>query len=285
MIPTKIKVYASVILVLVLVLPILFGSWYNIDEGERGVILRNGAFVGIADPGLHFKTPLIESVESITVQNTTIRWDSMGAYSKDQQPAAMSVSLTYKIPPDKVFEVYKNYGGQEGLENRVLNRIVPNQIQTSFGKYTAIESVQKRQEVVANAELGVKNEIPVEAEIVSLQIENVKFSEAYEQSVEERMRAEVAVATQRQNLEKERISAQIVETTAQGAAAATLAAAKAEAQAIELRGDAEASAIKARADALKENAQLVELVKAEKWNGALPTHVLPNSTVPFLDTK
>ena len=38
------------------------GSFYTVDEGDRGVILRNGAVIGVADPGLHFKLPFFDDV-------------------------------------------------------------------------------------------------------------------------------------------------------------------------------------------------------------------------------
>ena len=47
---------------------IVFGSWFTIDQTERGVLLRNGAFVEVVQPGLHFKTPWIESVYKIDMQ-------------------------------------------------------------------------------------------------------------------------------------------------------------------------------------------------------------------------
>jgi hypothetical protein len=34
---------------------------------------------------------------------------------------------------------------------------------------------------------------------------------------------------------------------------------------------------------LATNVNLVELTKAEKWNGQLPTTMLPNSTIPFME--
>jgi hypothetical protein len=48
-------------------------------------------------------------------------------------------------------------------------------------------------------------------------------------------------------------------------------------------GEATAEAIKARAAALANNPLLVELTKAEKWDGQLPTSMIPGSTVPFLE--
>ena len=99
------------------------------------------------------------------------------------------------------------------------------------------------------------------------------------------MKAEVAVKTREQQLETEKIQAQISVTQAQAKADAALAQAKAEAQAIELRGNAEAAAIEVRAKALASNQNLVELTKAERWDGKLPTTVLPGGTMPFIDAK
>ena len=58
--------------------------------------------------------------------------------------------------------------------------------------------------------------------------------------------------------------------------------AKAEADAIKLKGDAEASAIQAKANALRENPSLVALAATEKWDGKLPSTFVPGSAVPFL---
>lgn len=53
----------------IITLTVVFGSWYTIDQGERGVLLRNGALVGTAQPGLGFNTPWIEEVVKVSVQS------------------------------------------------------------------------------------------------------------------------------------------------------------------------------------------------------------------------
>jgi regulator of protease activity HflC (stomatin/prohibitin superfamily) len=50
------------------VLVAILGSWYTVDQTERGVLLRNGAVIGTAQPGLGFKVPLIDGVEKISVK-------------------------------------------------------------------------------------------------------------------------------------------------------------------------------------------------------------------------
>lgn len=114
------------------------------------------------------------------------------------------------------------------------------------------------------------------------QIEDMRFSAEYVKSVEQRMQAEVEVLKYRQQLEREKVQASIAVTQAQGRADSVIAEAKAQADAIRLRGEAEADAIKARATALGQNPGLVALVQAEKWNGTLPTHMIPGAAVPML---
>ena len=41
-----------------LVLVLAFSSFYTVEPEETGVVLRFGRFVGVTDPGLHFKIPL-----------------------------------------------------------------------------------------------------------------------------------------------------------------------------------------------------------------------------------
>ena len=48
---------------------------------------------------------------------------------------------------------------------------------------------------------------------------------------------------------------------------------------------ADAESIRIQAQALAQNQELVKLKAVEKWNGILPTTMLPNGSVPFLDIK
>jgi regulator of protease activity HflC (stomatin/prohibitin superfamily) len=110
--------------------------------------------------------------------------------------------------------------------------------------------------------------------VESVQVENIDFSDAYEQSIEQRMLAEVEVQKVQQNAQREKVQAEI-----------KVIQAKADADAVRLQGDAEASAINARGKALRDNPGLVDLVAAEKWNGVLPTTMVPGATVPFINVS
>jgi regulator of protease activity HflC (stomatin/prohibitin superfamily) len=270
------------VFILLFGITIIFGSWYTVDEGERGVILRNGAVVGTAQPGLGFKTPWIESVEKISVQQHTVLFDAVQAYSKDQQTATLKLSVTYGVPADKVTSVYSGFGSLDGLRGRLLDRQVNEQVEIVFGKFNAITAVQERARLSLEVSNAIKKAVVGPINVTSVQVENIDFSDTYEKSIEQRMQAEVEVQKLRQNAEREKVQAEIAVTQAQGQADSTLAKAQAEAKATILRGEAEAQSIRARGDALRDNPGLVSLTQAERWDGKLPTTMVPGNAVPML---
>lgn len=269
----------------VVVLTLLFGSWYTIDQRERGVILRNGAVVGVAQPGLGFKIPLIDSVVGISVQTHIKTYDEMSTYSRDQQPAMLRVSINYRVIEKEVDDIYANYGGIVGLEDRIITPKVMEQVKIVFGQYVAVTAIQDRGRLNADIQTAITHSIKGPVIIENVQIENIDFSQLYEKSIEERMLAEVEVQKLRQNAEREKVSAEITVTRARAAAEAVLAQARAEAESTRLQGEATAAAIRARGDALRQNQELISLTTAERWNGVLPTTMVPGSALPMITMK
>ncbi len=256
-------------------LAVLGGSFYTIDAGDRGVILRNGKVVGTAEPGLGFKLPIVDSVKRISVQTQAQIYDKVLVYSRDQQTADLKVSVNYRISADQVEKIYSEFGGAVGLVNRTLDRQVPEEVKNVFGKFAAVTAIQERERLGQEVQAAIKKTATGSMMIVeSVQIENIDFSKAYEDSIEQRMLAEVEVQKVQQNAQREKVQAEIKVIQAQ-----------ADADAVRLKGDAEASAINARGKALRDNPGLVGLVAAEKWDGKLPTTMVPGSAVPFINVS
>lgn len=264
-------------------LTVTFGSWYTVDEGERAVLLRNGAAVGVAAPGLGFKLPLIDGAKPISVRHQVSEYKSISAYSRDQQTANTEFSVTWSIPPDRVEEAYAQFGDENGVATKILDRQVAQQAEIVFGRYNALTAVQERSRLSQDFANALKSAVSGPIVIHSIQLEQVHFSDAYENSIEQRMQAEVEVQRLRQNAEREKVQAEIVVTQAKASADAVRQKAQADAEAIRIKGDAEAAAIKARGDALKDNPGLVQLTQAERWNGALPTTMIPGGATPMLN--
>ena len=271
-----------------LFLVLLKGSFYTVAQGERVVITRFGSIRTVAEPGLHMKLPLIDSATSIEVRTAAMEWkmwridedkpetrDSrMESYSKDQQPAHIGVKITYRLKADtaSVSEIYSQYRERMGLESNVLMPRAFEAVKVVFGQFTAMGVIQNRAHFnaqVAETYRSLVADAP--AVIEGVQIQDISFSKVYEQAVEARMQAEVAVAKVTQDLERERKLAAI-----------KVVQAEAEAQSVRLSGEAMAASIRARSAALRESPKLVELTLAEKWNGVLPTTMVPGGSVPFL---
>ena len=89
-IPMKFILYGAIALVVIL---LLWGSFYQISPDEMGVIQRFGKFVRTTDPGLHFKLPLgIEVLTKVPVQQQLkqefgFRTTSPGIHSEYANPA------------------------------------------------------------------------------------------------------------------------------------------------------------------------------------------------------
>jgi regulator of protease activity HflC (stomatin/prohibitin superfamily) len=260
----------GVVAVAIVAVLTLFGSWYTVDQGERAVVLRLGATVGEDGPGLHFKLPWINTVHKITVQNQNRRYTKLETYSRDQQSAELTVSVTFMASDPSA--VYSQYGDLEGAVARLIDPRVMSGVKTIFGQYDAVRAIQERAALNKDIDAAITSAITGPIQIVSVQVENIDFSDAYEQSVEQRMLAQVEIQKREENLRTTQVEAEIARTKAEG-----------EANAIRLRGEAEGAAIKARGDALRANADLVQLQAVEKWDGHLPTTMVPGSALPFLN--
>jgi len=273
----------SVGLVVFVGIILLFATYYTIDQGERGVVLHLGKVVGEAGPGLHFKTPVMTSIEKISVQiqkeafEKTAAGDTrLQAYSRDQQPATIAMAVNYHVTDASA--VYSQFGSLENMKSRIISSRAYEQLKTVFGQFDAADAIQKR--AVLNAEVfaAIRKSVSGPVLIDSVQIEDITFSNQYETAVELRMQA--IVKQQQAEADKQK---RIIDADA--SAYEVKAAADAKAHQIEVQGKAEAGAIQARGDALRNNPSLPTLVASEKWNGVLPTTMVPGNALPFLNLK
>lgn len=257
-------------------LAVFFDGFYTVDAGEQAVVLRLGAVSGVTGPGFHFKIPFAENVRKIETRIKTIEWaggNAMEAYSKDQQVAHLSVKISLRVLPDdkSITELYSRYRDLSGFNSSIVIPRVLEGVKTTFGQFNAVTAIQERSRLNLEVDQAVRSLISGPIAIEGVQIQDIAFSDAYEQSIEQRMQAQVEVERVMQNKAREQLQADI-----------RVIQANAEAQSVRLRGEAEAAAIEARGRALRDNPQLVALVAAEKWNGILPTTMVPGSATPFV---
>ena len=269
-------------LVVIVLLLILYSTYFTIDQGERGVILHNGAIAGEAEPGLHFKMPIITTIEKISVQI------QKGILCEDRRWRCPHAGLFARpaTGDDRAVGELSRHGcvrrlcpiwlaGEHGGRGSSTPKTY-EQLKNVFGQFDAADAIQKRASLNAEVYAAIRGAVRGPVVIDSVQIEDISFSQQYEAAVEARMQA--IVKQQQAEADKQK---RIIDADA--AAYEVKAAADAKAHQIEVQGTAEAGAIKARGDALRDNPGLPTLIAAEKWNGVLPTTMVPGNALPFLN--
>lgn len=267
--------------VLLLVIAI-FGSFFTVHQYERAVVTTWGKFTYIADPGLNWKIPIVQRAYPIRTDIRTLTpADPKGVntYTVDNQEVDIFFNLFYRVPPANVGFIYEN---AQDYKERLFN-IAVDRLKSELGKVNVARVAEQRgvirdrikQVLVEDAKvLGV--------DVTDFQLTNIEYTKSFKTAVEQAVTARQMIETREREAAQEKQVAERNRIKAQGEADALLTRAQAEAKSIQLRGEAEAAAIRAQAEALKQNTGLVELRKAEKWNGALPQQML-SGVVPFMN--
>lgn len=247
----------------IIVLVIFFGSFTIIEAGERGIVLNWGAFTGdVLQPGLHFVLPIAQSVTKSNVRTILLTIDNAPAYSRDLQIVDVNSTLAYSVEPNDVGLLYAEVGPE--YESRVILPVLTAAIKQVYAQYVAEELLTKRGEVQQKIEELVRTTLTGRHLVIQhYSIINEDFSEKYEQAIEQKQIAEQAALKANHDLERIKIEAS---------------------QRIE-QAKAEAEAIKIQAEAIQQQggAAYVDLQAIAKWNGVLPTQMVPGSAVPFLN--
>lgn len=273
----------AIVALAVFVAILVLNPFKTIDAGTVGVKLRFGQAVGTMEPGIHVVMPFMERAVVYSTRTVKRTFDQVNSYSKDIQASDSKVSVNYRVDQTKAVEVYSRYG--ETFAETIIDPVLLKRLKEIFGKYDAAEIVTQREKLGSEVENNVRQNMPPGIIIDGVQIENIDFSEAYEQAIEAAMQAQAEVKKTEQELLRQKVEAEKVIVNADAAAKARVAQATAEAEAIRVKGEAEASAIKAKSDALRESPNLVQLTATEKWNGVLPTTMVPGSSVPFVNVS
>ena len=263
-------------------LGILGGSWYTIEQGERGVVKRFGEVTSTATPGLNFKVPFIDNIEKIEVRTRKAVVENEPTSTVDQLPSQADISVNWTVDSGAVAQLYTQYGSIDTFEQRVLYPRIRSAVKVAVAKYTAEEVNRNRNLIVGAMTETLRNGLETQPlTIDSVQLEDITFPRKYVEAIEAKQTELQRAKEEEHRLARQKLQAQQAVNTAEAEAEAKRVAAdaeayrvevqaKADAERIRLAGEANASAVKARADALKANPILVELTKAENWNGQLP---------------
>lgn len=243
-------------------IPLMFGSIYTIDSGERGIVLTNGSVSSVEEDGLHFKAPIFQKVVKVDVRTRKAHAPADAA-SSDMQRVSAEVALNYHLDESKLEQIYTKSG--MGVESNLIDPRIQEVVKAVVAKYKAEFLLSQREVVKGEIESALKTSLaPYNIIVEAIQITNFKFSEQYDAAVEAKQTAEQNAQKAKNDLERIKIEAEQKIATAQA--------------------EAEAIRIQSQAIQAQGGAGYVQLKAIEKWNGALPTYT-GNGPIPFIDVK
>jgi regulator of protease activity HflC (stomatin/prohibitin superfamily) len=265
-------------------------TYYTVAEYERVVVTRWGQFVEVSGPGLHFRMPMMNELRTIRVDIASIEGAKVNTYTIDNQELDAEFVVNFRVPVNQVEHIFKNVPDyKERLRSLTIDRF-----KAVMGTANTGDIAAKRGEVGRR----MYNVLKADAErlfgleIVDFQITNIEYTKSFKDAVAQAATAKALVEKAEQDKRTVEINADSAKIAAvgqanaerekaRGSADGRLLLAEAEARAIKLKGEAEAAAIRAQTEALQNNPGLVELRKAERWNGMLPQQML-GAVTPFM---
>lgn len=263
----------------------LFGSVYTVNEGHIGIVKRFSEAKEQVNPGLHFKVPLIDTVEEIEVR-TRKNEEKMASSTKEQMPVTVIVSVNWTVDKSAALDLFRQYGGLTQFESRILDPRFRSATKDVIPKYDAEQLIQDRASAIQAIEANFIEEMkdfPVSVD--NIQIENIQLPAKYLTSIETKQTEKNLAAAEEHKLARQNLEAQRAVNTAKAQADGIELVAIAEAKAIKLKGLAEAEAITAKAKALGNNPLIVKLTEAQNWDGKLPATMLGGDNMPILDMR
>ncbi len=265
------KAVGLVIVALIIIGVIAAQSVQIVEAGHRGVLLHWSAVdvtVPPLDEGLHFVVPFQDQVVNMEVR--TLKFvKATSSASQDLQNVSTEVTVNYHPSPNSVNTLYKEVGLD--YQNRIIAPAVEEVVKQVTANYNAEELITKRPLVKSDieTEIGIRlNVYNIVTEVIS--ITDFQFSSLFSSAIESKVEAEQKAQKAENDLVRIQVEAQQREALAQGVAAANIAEAEGEAEAIRVINAA-----------LSQNPYYLEWLKTQAWDGKLPLVVGEGGT-PFI---
>lgn len=259
----------GVLAVLLIFSMLVFGSFFIVKAGERGVLLTFGKpSMHAYEEGLHFKFPLIQ--KAITMEVKTIKFETPAdSASMDLQVVDTNLAINFKIIPSEVPKIYQTIGLD--YRQRILEPAIQETIKSVTARYTAEELITKRPLVRTDIYNELKQRLEDRGILIEdVMITNFEFSDSFSAAIENKVTAEQRKLQAERDLQRIEIEAKQIEATAIGNKNARIA---------EAQGEAEA--MKIIEEQLRNSPQYLDWYKTSRWDGVLPL-ATGSGAVPFI---
>lgn len=217
----------------------------TVGAGEVGIITRFGEVNRVAESGLTFRLPFIESMTKMEtrVQKQEVKTD---AATKDLQEVNGSLAVNFSITNENALRIYKELG--TNYDETVITPILHESFKQGVSGYTAEQLMANRTAVKVAIQEMLEDRLQAYGiTVVDANITDLNFSAEFNKAIEQKAVATQEVEKAKQELEKVKVEAE-----------SKVEAAKAEAEAQRLQQQTLTDA-------------MIKKMWIEKWNGDVPT--------------
>ena len=244
----------------VIFLIFIFGSWYTISAGYKGVVLTFGKpSVMAVGEGLHFKIPLVQKV--IKMDTRTQKYEAeLTAASSDLQDVKTKIAINYHLNPESVPELYRTIGLD--YATNVIYPLEQESNKAATAQFTAVELITKREQVRESMKTTLRDKLVPRGIIVEdISIVDFAFSASFTQAIELKVTAEQNALAAKNKLEQIKYEAEQTVVSARGQAEAI----KIQMESLKQNGGDAYIKLKA----LENQAKYIEVLN-NKWSGTYP---------------
>ena len=264
-------------------------KYAQIDEGERGIIITQGAVVGTQEPGIFFRVfAPFTRIEKVNIKRQT-RQVTQNVASSDKQLYDIDIQVDYSRKTDEpsLRAQYGRIGVSDDQLNLFLDGFINDALKSASTQFTLDQVLSDRGGFgvritqLLRTPTGEGQASPIDQLYVNLEavkVLDIKVGDAYAKLLAEKANLEVQIETEekrRQQIEAQQANnlfqaeqeAQVALTTEKGRTSAALEASQ---------RDAQVRAIQGRY--WRENPELFELRKRE-----LQVELLKNGNIWFID--
>lgn len=249
-----------------LILIVLYGSFYTVEQGQKALVLRMGKIVTnskgeplVESPGLHFKLPFVDSIKWFDMRLQTLSVDSSSILTQEQQYVLVDYYAKWRIENIPLY--YTRTGNDPDKTRLLLQQEINDRLRAEFGR-------RLLSDVISDARAVVMTKLQTEANksgknmgiaVIDVRIKRIDFSKEVAPSVFANMRADREKVAAKYRSEGKAAAEKI---RAQADADATVILATAQANSAKIRAQGESEASKIYADAYSKDPEFYAFYKS-----------------------
>jgi len=241
-------VKATLGFVLFFIVMIVLASVFTVTQGQHGILLRLGRLVDdsatgkakILSPGLHVKTPFIETVRLFDTRIQTLDIKSSRIVTREKKDVMVDYYVKWRI--EDLARYFKSTGGNQLKAETLLEQQLNTYLRAEFGKRTISDLVSGGRDDVMGLlrDKAEQQASGLGIHVVDVRVKGIELPANTSNAIYQRMRADMQKIANRHRADGS-AAAEAIQAAADAQVTILLAEAKSDGQTLRATGQAEAA--------------------------------------------